>query len=70
MGKTTTSSNKNGKLINRRPQNFIPKRPVACNFKTKTLHHKPSGTKDRDYRTNQWKLFDYQPSETTSTGVV
>ena len=57
MGKTSTCSNKNGKFNNRRPQNCIPKRPVACNFKTKTLHHKPPTTKDRDYRTSPWKLF-------------
>ena len=63
MGKTSTSSNKNGKLNNRRPQNCIPKRPVACNFKTKTLHHKPPATKDRDYRTSPWKLFGTLNSE-------
>ena len=63
MGKTSTSSNKNGKLINRRPQNCVPKRPVACNFKTKTLHHKPPATKDRDYRTSPWKLFGTLNSE-------
>ena len=63
MGKTSTSSNKNGKFNNRRHQNCIPKRPVACNFKTKTLHHKPPGTKDRDYRTSPWKLFGTLKSE-------
>jgi len=52
MGKTSTCSNKNGKFNNRRPQNCIPKRPVACNFKTKSLQHKPPATKDRDYRTS------------------
>ena len=57
MGKTSTCSNKNGKFNNRRPQNCIPKRPVACNFKTKSLQHKPPATKDRDYRTSPWKLF-------------
>ena len=57
MGKTSTCSNKNGKFNNRRPQNCIPKRPVACNFKTKSLQHKPPATKDRDYRTSPCKLL-------------
>ena len=56
MGKQTTLSNVIGLSNGRRSQSCIPKRPVACTFKTKSLHTKPLRNQDRDYRTKDRDL--------------
>ena len=50
MGKQTTLSNIIGLSNGRRSQSCIPKRPVACNFKTKSLQTKPPRNQDKDFR--------------------
>ena len=56
MGKQTTLSNVIGLSNGRRSQSCIPKRPVACNFKTKSLYTKPPRNQDRDCRTKDRDL--------------